>query len=158
MRRQLVLVSLGFRRLFRLSATPSTPQRASAFVNCFSHELTWGSNPDVGIDLTQTAGFSALFAPYSRHQEASEVIGLRDRPSHPYVCRSKLASNTTDPECEEAHFSCSISIATQTQTLFFSVVVSLASGCSMVYDQGGILPVEINPQIESSLARRWRAE
>jgi len=86
------------------------------------------------------------------------LIGLRDRPSHSYVCRSKLASNTTDPECEEAHFSRSISIATQTQTLFFPFAVSLASGCSMVYDQGGILPVEINPQIESSLARRWRAE
>jgi len=28
----------------------------------------------------------------------------------------------------------------------------------MVYDQGGILLVEITPQIESSLARRWRAE
>src|ERR1700756_2497863 len=120
MRRQLVSVSLGFRRLFLLSATPSTRRRASAFVSCRFHEPTWGSNPDVGIDL--------------------------------------LASNTTDPEYDEAHFSCSISVATQTQTLFFSVAVSLASGCSMAYDQGGILPVEINPQIESSLARRWRAE
>jgi hypothetical protein len=69
-----------------------------------------------------------------------------------------LASNTADPEWEEAHFSCSISTAAQTQTLFFPFAVSLASGCSMVYDQGGILPVETNPQIESSLARRWRGE
>jgi hypothetical protein len=72
--------------------------------------------------------------------------------------RSKLARNTTGPECEEAHFSCSISVATQTQTLLFSFAVSLASECSMVYDQGGILPVEITPQIESSLALRWRVE
>src|ERR1700751_550478 len=115
-----VWVSPGSRRLFRHSATPSTPRRASAFVSCRFHELTWGSNPDVGIDL--------------------------------------LASNTTDPEYDEAHFSCSISIAAQTQTLLFSFPVSLASGCSRVYDQGGILPVEITPQIESSLARRCRAE
>jgi hypothetical protein len=63
-----------------------------------------------------------------------------------------------DTEWGEAHFSRSISIFDQTHTAFLSFAVSLASGCRMVYDQGGIRPVEITPQIESSFARRWRTE
>src|SRR5579864_5797705 len=84
MRRQLVLVSLGFRRLFRLSVTPSTQRRASAFVSCRFHEPTWGSNPDVGIDVSRTTGCRRI-RPYSRHQEA-DLIGLSDRPCQPDGC------------------------------------------------------------------------
>src|ERR1700757_297771 len=81
MRRQLVLVSLGFRRLFLLSAMPSTPRRASAFVSCLSRERTWGSNPDVNIDLLQLQVFGGI-RPYSRHQEAVGVEWFA-RPSKP---------------------------------------------------------------------------
>jgi len=40
----------------------------------------------------------------------------------------------------------------QVQTAFLSFSVSLASGCIALYSHGGILPVDISPQMDSNLS------
>jgi len=51
-----------------------------------------------------------------------------------------------------ANFAAAASSSIQAQTAFLSFSVSLASGCIVVYCQGGILPVEISPQMDFNLS------
>jgi hypothetical protein len=44
------------------------------------------------------------------------------------------------------------SSSAQAQTAFLSFSVSLASGCMVAYCQGGILPVDTSPQMDSNLS------
>ena len=51
-----------------------------------------------------------------------------------------------------------VSSFTQAHTAFFSVSVRFASGCMDLYCRGGILPVDISPQMDSNLSRRCGTE
>ena len=51
-----------------------------------------------------------------------------------------------------------VSSFTHAHKAFFSVSVRFASGCKDLYCRGGILPVDISPQMDSNLSRRCGAE
>jgi hypothetical protein len=48
--------------------------------------------------------------------------------------------------------------STHEHTAFFSVSLSLASECKDLYSRGGILPVDIRPQIDSKMSLLFPGE
>jgi hypothetical protein len=56
------------------------------------------------------------------------------------------------------HLASIVCSLTQAHTAFFSVSVSFASGCMEMYGHGGILPVDMSPQMDSNLSRLCHRE
>jgi len=84
---------------------------------------------------------------FSRRAAFESANGLPIRICNPRVC----AGNYRVDSSVAPYFAAAASFSIQAQTPFLSVSVSLASGCIVVYCQGGILAVKISPQMDSNL-------